>query len=86
MTSRERILTTLQGGIPDRIGRSDAIWSETFVRWKKEGLQEGQDVGAVMDTAGNVLQAAVAPASGPVLFLVTSLAINKADPLLAVGA
>ena len=51
-----------------------------------EVVQEGQDVGAVMDTAGNILQAAVAPASGPVLFLVTSLAINKADPLLAVGA
>ena len=54
MTSRERILTTLQGGIPDRIGRSDAIWSETFVRWKKEGLQEGQDVGQLFgfDFAG----------------------------------
>jgi hypothetical protein len=49
-------------------------------------VQEGQDVGAVLDYAGNVLQPAVAPAGGPVLFLVTSLAINKADPLLAVGA
>jgi predicted deacylase len=49
-------------------------------------VQEGQDVGAVMDYAGNVLQPAVAPASGPVLFLVTSLAINKDDPFLAVGA
>ena len=39
-----------------------------------------------MDYAGNVLQPAVAPASGPVLFLVTSLAINKGDPFLAVGA
>lgn len=45
MTSRERILTTLTGGIPDRIGRSDSIWSETFVRWKTEGLEEGQDIG-----------------------------------------
>ena len=51
-----------------------------------EMVQEGQDVGAIMDHEGNVLQAAVAPAAGPVLFLVTSLAINKADPLLAVGA
>jgi hypothetical protein len=38
------------------------------------------------DYAGKVLQPAVAPASGPVLFLVTSLAINKGDPFLAVGA
>jgi len=45
MDSRERILTTLTGGIPDRIGRSDSIWSETFVRWKTEGLGEGQDIG-----------------------------------------
>ena len=45
MDSRERILTTLKGGIPDRIGRADSIWSETVVRWRSEGLQEGQDIG-----------------------------------------
>ena len=45
MDSRERILTTLKGGIPDRIGRADSIWSETFTRWRSEGLEEGQDVG-----------------------------------------
>lgn len=44
MDSRERILTTLRGGIPDRIGRTDSLWSETITRWKKEGLQEGQDI------------------------------------------
>ncbi|MDO8683256.1 MAG: uroporphyrinogen decarboxylase family protein [Armatimonadota bacterium] len=44
MDSRERILTILKGGIPDRIGRSDSIWSETFKRWRNEGLEEGQDV------------------------------------------
>lgn len=44
MDSRERILTTLHGGIPDRIGRSDSIWSETLKRWKGEGL-ETDDVG-----------------------------------------
>jgi len=47
MNSRERILTTLKGGIPDRIGRSDSIWSETFERWRNEGLEEGQDVGTL---------------------------------------
>jgi uroporphyrinogen decarboxylase len=44
LDSRERIITTLKGGIPDRIGRSDSIWSETFTRWRNEGLEEGQDV------------------------------------------
>ena len=33
-----------------------------------------------------MLQTAVSPADGSVLFLVTSLAINKGDPFLAVGA
>lgn len=46
---------------------------------------EGQDVGAVTDFEGSVLQAVNAPADGKVLFLVSSLAINKGDPLLAVG-
>ena len=45
MTSRERILTTLQGGIPDRIGRADSPWSETITRWRREGLGEDEDVG-----------------------------------------
>ena len=48
MDSRERILTTLRGGIPDRIGRSDSIWSETVQRWRKEGLAENQDIGALL--------------------------------------
>jgi len=46
MTSRERILTTLRGGLPDRIGRADSPWSETIVRWRQEGLGEQEDVGA----------------------------------------
>jgi hypothetical protein len=45
MNSRERILTTLKGGIPDRIGKTDGPWSETIQRWRGEGLEEGQDVG-----------------------------------------
>ncbi|HUT75493.1 MAG TPA: uroporphyrinogen decarboxylase family protein [Armatimonadota bacterium] len=45
MTSRERILTTLQGGVPDRIGRADSPWSETIARWRREGLGENEDVG-----------------------------------------
>jgi hypothetical protein len=33
-----------------------------------------------------VLQQAISPADGRVLFIVSSLAINDTDPLLAVGA
>ena len=51
-----------------------------------ETVQEGQRIGSIADFEGNLLQAVQAPADGRVLFLVTSLAINKADPLLAVGA
>lgn len=50
-----------------------------------EVVRKGQDLGAVMDFQGNVLQAVEAPAEGRVLFLVSSLAINKGDPLLAIG-
>jgi predicted deacylase len=46
----------------------------------------GQDLGCVRDWEGGELQRAIAPASGRVLFIVSSLAINRQDPLLAVGA
>jgi len=49
-------------------------------------VENGQTLGTVQDAEGHVLQAALSPARGRVLFIVTSLAINKADPLLAVGA
>ena len=49
-------------------------------------VREGQELGRVLDYQGNVLQTALSPADGAVLFLVTALAINKGDPLLAVGA
>ncbi len=51
-----------------------------------EMVKKGQDLGAVMDFEGHVLQAVPSPAEGRVLFLVSSLAINKGDPLLALGA
>ena len=49
-------------------------------------VRKGQDLGQVMDYEGRALQHAISPADGRVLFIVTSLAINKGDPLLAVGA
>jgi predicted deacylase len=47
---------------------------------------KGQDLGVVTDFQGRVLQTVTAPGDGRILFIVSSLAINKGDPLLAVGA
>ena len=49
-------------------------------------VRQGQDLGQVTDYEGRTLQRAISPADGRVLFIVTSLAINETDPLLAVGA
>jgi predicted deacylase len=49
-------------------------------------VAKGQDLGQVMNYEGRALQRAISPADGRVLFIVTSLAINNGDPLLAVGA
>lgn len=51
-----------------------------------DAVRQGQELGRVLDYQGKVLQTALAPADGTVLFLVTALAINQGDPLLAVGA
>lgn len=48
-------------------------------------VKKGQDIGQVTDFAGKVLQPVTAPIDGTILFLVSSLAINKGDPLLSVG-
>ena len=49
-------------------------------------VEEGHVAGVVRDYFGATLEEYRAPATGVVLFLVTSLAINQGDPLLAVGA
>ena len=51
-----------------------------------EAVRKGQDLGAIRDAEGRVLQTATSPADGRILFIVSSLAINRTDPLLAVGA
>jgi predicted deacylase len=51
-----------------------------------EKVSSGQQLGDVRDAFGAVLQAVSAPIDGVVLFLVTSLAMNSGDPLLAIGA
>jgi len=50
-----------------------------------ESVRKGQDLGSIKDAEGRVLQTAASPADGRVLFIVSSLAINRTDPLLAVG-
>ena len=48
-------------------------------------VEAGQIVGIVCDYLGETVQVAKAPVSGTVLFLVTTLAMNNGDPLLAIG-
>ncbi len=62
----------------------DAFWYPAVA--VGDVVRQGQELGRVLDYQGNVLQTAPSPADGAVLFLVTSLAINKGDPLLAIGA
>ena len=51
-----------------------------------EAVVAGQPLGEVSDAFGTVLRSIEAPIAGVVLFLVTSLAMNDGDPLLAIGA
>jgi predicted deacylase len=51
-----------------------------------EQVHKGQDLGHVADFTGKVLQPIPATIDGTVLFLVSSLAMNKGDPLLSIGA
>jgi len=67
-----------------RFAGEDGCWYPS-VRLADE-VEEGQPVGVVRDYFGNILREYHAPTAGIVLFLVTSLAMNEGDPLLAVGA
>ncbi|MCM3764666.1 M14 family metallopeptidase [Neobacillus niacini] len=50
-----------------------------------EMVEEDQLIGKITDEFGETIKEYYASVSGVVLFLVTSLAINKKDPLLAIG-
>jgi predicted deacylase len=91
-----RHLGALQGDVPPVQGQR--IY-DTFawMRASETGLfhpsvavgdmvQEGQPVGAIVDYFGETLQPLRAVASGEVAFLVTSLAMNAGDPILAICA
>jgi predicted deacylase len=49
-------------------------------------VREGELLAEFTDLFGEKIGELTSPASGPVLFLVTSPAINKNDPLMAIGA
>jgi predicted deacylase len=49
-------------------------------------VAKGQVVGEVQDAFGATLRVVETPLAGVVLFLVSSLAMNAGDPLLAIGA
>lgn len=51
-----------------------------------EIVQQGQVIGELCDIFGETVQTLRAPAGGPVLFLVTALAVRKGDPLVGIGA
>jgi predicted deacylase len=48
-------------------------------------VRAGQELGCIKNWEGNVLQVGVSPGAGTVLFIVSSLAIHRDDPLFAVG-
>ena len=50
-----------------------------------ETVQAGQELGHISDIFGKRLQTAISPATGEILFLVTSLAMNEGDPLMAIA-
>ncbi|MGE5653812.1 MAG: M14 family metallopeptidase [Bacillota bacterium] len=51
----------------------------------EEHVAEGQKVGEIRDFFGKVLGEYYAPVAGVILYVITSLAINSGDPLIAVG-
>ena len=91
-----RYLAMIPGGAPEPLP-STLLERFLWLRSEQEGfwypgvavgeeVRSGQELGRVTDYEGRVLQQAISPADGRVLFIVTSLAINNTDPLLAVGA
>ncbi len=86
----------IDGPAPEKISYTlldNFIWmrSETVGFWYPSievgaKVEKGQNLGYIKDAWGKVLQEVVCQGSGDVLFLVSSLAINKGDPLLAYGA
>ena len=76
---------------PTRLSRFVWLRSEHTGCWYPslragDRVTEGQPIGVIKDYWGDVLAEHKAPASGVVIFIVTSLAINPTDPLIGIGA
>jgi hypothetical protein len=77
-------------GIPKRLVRFTWLYAEVqglfYPRVAVGDLVEsGQPVGEIRDLLGEPLQTLHADVRGPVLFLVTALAVNKGNPLMGIG-
>ena len=48
-------------------------------------VEKGQFLGEIKTIFGETLQTSISPVSGEILFLVTSLAMNEGDPLMAIA-
>src|SRR5262245_18867630 len=86
-----RHLKMIPGGAPDKV-QVPLLERFLWVRSDHEGfwypgvavndrVKAGQNLGVVKDCEGHVLQTAISPGDGIVLFIVSSLAINRTDPL-----
>lgn len=84
-------------GVPAAAGEGSVYETFAWMRAEASGLfhpavgvgervERGQPVGAIVDYFGNPLQEVHAIATGEVGFLVTSLAMNAGDPILAILA
>jgi predicted deacylase len=99
MNSTLRVLQhvgVLRGTLPD-VGEGRVYDVFAWMRASASGLflpdvhvgervQEGQPVGVIVDYFGTPLEKVHAVTSGEVGFLVTSLAMNEGDPILAILA
>jgi predicted deacylase len=78
-------------GIPKRLARFAWLYADAqglFYPSVAVGdlVSAGQVVGEVRDLFGETLQTLHAEVGGPVLFLVTALAVNKSNPLMGIGS
>jgi predicted deacylase len=89
-------LGVLPGGEPPALPHRD-LGTNAWMRAGRSGLlhpavaigetvRKGQTVGRITDYFGRELEQLTAVEDGDILFLVTSLAINEGDPILAIGA
>ncbi len=75
---------------PARLSRFVWMYADTAATYHPvvaagDIVKQGQVIGELRDVFGEVLQTMRAPAGGPVLFLVTALAVRKGDPLIGIG-